>query len=492
MPMEETIRIAVLTDLHASRRDESRPGRAGHLAGHWVRRAVKEARSLGPLHAVCILGDLTADAQDPQSEQIYRNLQEDLDQAIGDLPRWIVRGNHDLPSWKMTGIDAPGLRIFTLGELAVACFDDRWDANDVCTRPAEQLARLERFASLHDGPLLALQHNPIHPPIDADYPYMPVNREQIMRSYRRAGVDLSVSGHFHEGQPLTEDHGVKYATVGALCDEPYAWAIITLDQGRLELQQRSFRLPRGLTDSHVHTQLAYCSGGIEVAQAVEVADRVGLSGLVLAEHAPQLYCTGEDFWQGRHIEQPRLWREGRGDRVEALRRLVEPLRSGRIRTGLEVELDARGDLTLREEDRDWPDLLLGALHWVPHARQATSRAGEVRKFLQACRRICSSGIDILAHPVRWLVARENPLLGEVFDPLAQILADTQVAAELNFHKAPPPEGFVEACLKRGVKFTLGSDAHTTGQVGLLGAHVELLMRVSGKEDISSLLYCALE
>jgi histidinol phosphatase-like PHP family hydrolase len=441
---------------------------------------------------VCILGDLTADAEDPESPQIYRDLLEDLGQAIGEPPCWIVRGNHDLPASKMTGIDSQGLRIFKLGDLALACFDDRWDAGDVCTRPAEQLAQLESFASEHTGPLVALQHNPIHPPIDADYPYMPVNREQIMRSYRKAGVDLSLSGHFHEGQPLRQEGGVKYATVGALCDEPYSWAILTLHQGRLELEQRSFRLPPGLTDSHVHTQLAYCSGGIEVALAHEVARRVGLSGLVLAEHAPQLYCSGDDFWQGRHIQEPRLWREGSRPRMEAFRRLVDPLRGGWIRAGLEVELDARGDLTLQEVDRDWPDVLLGALHWVPHAHLCTSRAEEARRFLEACEQICQEGIDILAHPVRWLVARENPMLGEMFDPLAQILADTRVAAEINFHKAPPPDQFVEACLKRGVKFTLGSDAHTTGQVGLLGAHVELLKRVSGQEDISSLLYCALE
>jgi histidinol phosphatase-like PHP family hydrolase len=240
-------------------------------------------------------------------------------------------------------------------------------------------------------------------------------------------------------------------------------------------------------DSHVHTQLAYCSAGVAVEQALATAQRAGLAGMVFAEHAPQLYCTKEDFWQGSHVEDPSLWRRGSSRRMREYRDLVGPLRSPRVSMGLEVELDADGCLTLREEDSHWPDLLLGALHWVPGAGQVSTRRQEAGLFVRACERICRCGIDVLAHPLRWLRARENPGLADVFEPLAGILAGTGVAAELNFHKDPVPEAFVEACLKAGVKFALGSDAHAPHRVGLLGPQVALLRKVLGRPDISDVL-----
>jgi histidinol phosphatase-like PHP family hydrolase len=459
----------------------------GPLAPRWARRALREVRCTGGLDAVCILGDLIGDARGPDAQETQDDLLDQIRIGRRESPLWLVRGNHDLPPERIEPIGRAGLRIYRLGCLAAACFDDVWDDRGVCTRPGEQLEQLENFARGHAGPLLALQHNPIHPVIEADYPYMPANREQIMACYERSGVSLSLSGHYHRGREPVEHNGVTYVTLGALCEGPYPYGLVAMEGDRLTMQFETLGLPRGLVDSHVHTPLAYCAAGIRVSDALADAGRIGLSGLVFAEHAPQLYCAKEDFWQGSHVENPSLWRSGLVNRMQEYRSLVEPLVSPRVSVGLEVELDAEGSLTLREEDRHWPDVLLGALHWVPGSCGDSTRRQEARRFLQACQRICACGIDVLAHPLRWLTARENPGLADVFEPLAGILASASVSAELNFHKAPVPEAFVEACLKAGVKFALGSDAHAPHRVGLLGPQVSLLRRVLGREDISEVL-----
>jgi histidinol phosphatase-like PHP family hydrolase len=436
---------------------------------------------------VCILGDLVADAARPDAAEAQAQLLDQVRQAADEAPVYLVRGNHDLPAEQIPGIDAPGPRAYRLGPIRIICFDDRWDDADVCTRPEEHLEALADLAQTPGDNRVALQHNPIHPPIASDdYPYMPANRERIMAAYHRAAVGLSLSGHYHPGAEPAQAGDTVYAAVPALCEAPYHYLLATLDGGKWDLSRRALQLGTAYIDSHVHTQLAYCGSGVSVEGALETMRWMNLGGIVFTEHAPQLYCSQDDFWHGRHVETPALWRSGPG-RMDQYRALVEPVRSPTVRMGLEVELDADGDLTLRDEDRQWPDLLVGALHWVPGSHHATSRAGEAKAFLRACEGLCRGGIDVLAHPLRWLRARENPRLAESIEPLADILARTGVAAELNFHKKPPPARWVEACLSRGVKFALGSDAHEPWQVGLITPHVAMLRQLAGREDIADLL-----
>jgi len=45
-------------------------------------------------------------------------------------------------------------------------------------------------------PLIALQHNPLHPNINSGYPHMPGNNDAVLSSYHESGVILSLSGHW--------------------------------------------------------------------------------------------------------------------------------------------------------------------------------------------------------------------------------------------------------------------------------------------------------
>jgi histidinol phosphatase-like PHP family hydrolase len=478
--------LAVLTDIHAAASEQVPDARTAErdclLAAELAGRALEDARRRGGFDAVAVLGDCVTDAADPGAGRALAEVDRRIRTAAGEAPVLWLRGNHDPPAraWQPAAGD---IQVHRIGGVQLVAFADRWDAQARCTRPPEQLRRLERLDPA-DGPIVALQHNPLDPVLDDDYPYMPVNRRQILAAYDRAAVGVSLSGHYHPGQDLHRLGRTQYATIPALCKRPFTYALLTVAGDTAELKIRQLAdWPARPVDSHVHTELAYCGGGTTASAAVDRARRLGLGGLVLAEHAPQLYCSAEDFWHARHVAEPDLWRRARHSRIEDYFRLVEPLADGFCRIGLEVELDAAGDLTLRDEDRARCDTILGAIHWVPGQPDLQTPAQELAAFLRTCQGLCEGSIDVLAHPMRWLQLRGNPLLAEARKPLARMLAETGTATEINCHKDPPDRPLLAACLAAGVPVALASDAHVPEAVGLLGPNLALLEQALGGRDL---------
>jgi putative hydrolase len=207
----------------------------------------------------------------------------------------------------------------------------------------------------------------------------------------------------------------------------------------------------------------------------------------LVEHAPQLYCLSDDFFVGRHIARPALWRTDEYNRAPEYRRTLLPLRSPFVRVGLEVELDADGEMTLHDEDREWPDLLLGAVHFLPEDFTTLSAARLARLFMRTTEGLLAAGVDILAHPWRIFRWARQPLPADLFGDVAQTLAQTRTAVEINLHGNTPDLEFLAACLARGVKVALGSDAHWLSEVGALHPHLDLLRRAAGKNDVAPFL-----
>jgi histidinol phosphatase-like PHP family hydrolase len=84
------------------------------------------------------------------------------------------------------------------------------------------------------------------------------------------------------------------------------------------------------------------------------------------------------------------------------------------------------------------------------------------------------GIDVLAHPFRLFARGKMRVPTELYAPVAELLAEGGVAAEVNFHTHRPDPAFFEQCLERGVKLAMGSDAHAMWEVGHLHPHLDLL------------------
>jgi hypothetical protein len=116
-----------------------------------------------------------------------------------------------------------------LGGAGFLIFHDSVAPDHVTTRPEPDLALPEQVAQQRPHlPLIALQHNPLYPPIDHDYPFILSNAPQILEGYGRAKVRLSLSGHYHPGQAVHKHRGTAYTTLPAACEAPYRYAHVRI------------------------------------------------------------------------------------------------------------------------------------------------------------------------------------------------------------------------------------------------------------------------
>ena len=485
--------LLVLSDIHFFESAQAGPPDDKHqwgLADELVQRAVLDARRAGGFDALLLLGDLT-NTGDPSD---LAAIEQITCEAAGDVPRITVPGNHDRDTELVLSVfaDRPGMH--EIGGYRIYSFADRWDENDVCLRSQEALERfVEEARAAPDKPLIVMQHNPLHPPIESDYPYIPPNREAIMSAYSEAGVLLSLSGHYHVGQPLSEAGGVRYYTCPAIGDSPFPYALVRLRGQDVNISEYQLRLPDSppLFDVHVHTHYAYCGAGISAEEAIRRAEVFGLSGLCLTEHADQLYLTRQQYESDYACNAPDYWctpRSADSERMPRYKTEVQPLRNEFVRLGLEVELDKKGRPAVRASDRNGWDLLTGAVHWTPGGTGGLSLDEVKQRFIRDTERILQSGVDVLAHPFRFF--RRNKLAPprDLYRPVAQLLAGHGAAAEINFHTNKPDPEFFAVCIEEGVKIALGSDAHDLREVGDFRPHLSMLRQAAGQQDVEGLIF----
>jgi histidinol phosphatase-like PHP family hydrolase len=486
-----TLRLLVVSDLHARSAGSSVPP-----AEELLERAVFEARQTGGLDAVILAGDLLdLDAGEAVDVPALTRVARTLETACPDVPRFACCGNHD-------GDDPAAVHAVlgtrpgpqALHGVGVWCFDDRYRDARWARRDERELAAFGAWAGESDRPVICVQHNPVFPAVeDETYPYMLENNSAVLAAYASRPVALSISGHYHDGQGPAMREGTCFLTARALREAPWNFCLVEIDpDGTVRAGHRALRAEESarLWDTHVHTEFAYCAQDVTAGDCARRLELLGLAGGALVEHAPQLYCRAEDFWEARHVNEPRLWRSPEHSRMADFRRRVQPLRGEGLLVGLEVELDADGQLTCLDEDRLWPDLLVGAVHWLPGGgtSMADPRAG-LEGFMKTCEGLCRGGIDILAHPFRAVRKAPPERLRALHGPLADLLAETGTAAEVNFHINRPDAAFFAACIERGVKIAFGSDAHRLGECGQLGPHVDLLREAARADrSLEGLLY----
>ena len=487
----EMFKLLVITDLHYASCEADTIGspteRCCTLGCELVQRVIADARHRGGFDCLAIMGDLLNRGTSPRAGEDLKTLQTKIPESLGDTPLLVVPGNHDNDIERLMSAFAQRPGVHDIGPYRFITFADAYAEGDLCTR-SESGRQL--LADQDGPPIIVLQHNPMNPPIENDYPYMLTNRREVMADYAEAGVVLSISGHYHTGQALNVADGVRYFTAPAVCEAPFRYAMITLRGRDVEVEVRPLAAEAepAIIDCHAHTEFAYCGTDITAEGAIARARTFGLAGQCLTEHAGQLYCNLDDFWAARHIHEPVVWRSGKNSRMTEFRAAMLPLRDDFVRVGLEVGLDADGKLTIRDEDRDWPDLLIGAVHWIPEDPDELNDTQLADAFMRASRGLAESGVDILAHPWRFFRREKRPTPKELYGDLADILAATDTAAEINFHTNDPDPAFIAECIARGVKISFASDAHAMYEPGGLTAHLALLRHAAGRDDIADLLF----
>ncbi|MCE5325152.1 MAG: metallophosphoesterase [Planctomycetaceae bacterium] len=496
--MSDTLRLLILGDLHYARKDDpfTRPAdQAVRYQGcEMIARAVACARARGAIDAILLTGDMAdmpgamtfQSEPSPVARAALQDVRGALEAAAPGVPVIAAPGNHDGPIADAGAVFGAWPSVAEIGHCRIGAFCDDRPAQRL--RSSEDLALLERLAS-DKRPLITLQHYPLHPQSGDIYTLL--NRGDVMAAYARAGVLLAISGHAHVGLAPRQQGGVTYITAAGMYDPPHAFAIATIRGREVSIETVPMQLNAAdppVIDMHAHTEFAYCGKDISTDLVIARCRQFGLAGVTFAEHAPQLYMLKDDFWQGRHIYEPPLWRSVVQNRMGDYRRMMDQRRSDYVRAGFEVELDSSGDLTIFDEDRQWAQVLIGAVHWLTVPEQGRTAAEVVSTFMDDCRHLCEAGIDVLAHPWRYFRRSKSPEPRELYGELADILAATGTAAEINYHTNDPDPAFFAECIARGVKIALASDGHYMWETGAFRSHLDCLRAAAGSDtDLAPLL-----
>ncbi len=239
-------------------------------------------------------------------------------------------------------------------------------------------------------------------------------------------------------------------------------------------------LPNDLCDWHAHTQFAYCGRGIDLYDAAQLSLALGTQMQGFSEHSFALYFPSDAlkfYWQSDPDFVERIWAtEGRG-RMVAYKQLiaqVRPLLGPKVRFGLELDLFGGGRCCLAPEDQTGWDYFIGAIHEVEGITAATPRAEAESLWMRDVERLLALPIKILAHPFRYFPWGGRPVPRDLYRPVAKMLHQAGVAAEINHHKNPFELEFFRICLEEDVQLSLGSDAHITRDIADLRPHLKTL------------------
>lgn len=489
--------LLVISDLHYIKQANHAcelDSRKTFLGPVLIRKAIQRLRYSGiSPDLLIILGDLVDDGSAAGAEHDLREIADELRNL--PIPFLAIPGNHDGSSTRFSQLFdfKPGL--FEFGGYGFLRFAEQTAERKFTTRtPAGFTLLAETAATRPEMPLIALQHNLIYPKVDHPYPYMLTNAENVLDNYLQHKVLLSLSGHFHRGQPVDSIGDLTTYTVPAACEAPFSFAHIQLKGRAVKIREHAFQIDvPALTDVHCHTEFAYCGTTVNANQNIEISKALGLGQLCLTEHSFQLYFDKDDAWSYRWQTDAKMvekaWQEKTG-RLREYRQFIRQFQNEFVKLGLEVDLYAGDKLLLAEEDRDGWDLLVGAIHRIPgFEKQKTSQSETERLFLSEVEKLAAHPIDVLAHPFRFF--RHNHLACPVhlFEPIAELLARNQVAAEINFHNNSPDPRFIQACAARGVKIALGTDSHDLAEVSELAPHLRVLEQAGIREsDFAEVLF----
>lgn len=222
------INILALTDIHYI-------GMADHTC-KIEKRKTKQALDLiqkvyqsvdrNQIDLVILLGDLVDNGKAPGADEDLSALNVEL-KKLGK-PIIVVPGNHDSDPQTVFQIfnDYEGLH--KVNGYQIITFTDRYAEDDSTER--NMTVMRDTFSKADpELPVIVLQHNPVYPHIDSNYPYNVKNAREVMQFYSEQNVILSISGHLHSGMELSSKDSVGYLTCPALCEEPHYYTLITFE-----------------------------------------------------------------------------------------------------------------------------------------------------------------------------------------------------------------------------------------------------------------------
>jgi len=219
-------------------------------------------------------------------------------------------------------------------------------------------------------------------------------------------------------------------------------------------------------DFHIHT--SYSSDGEDaVVPIVEAAEARELAAIAITDHGPELSVG---------ISPDKI--------IPMLQDIELARKDARIPVliGMEANIvGTDGEIDLDEWVVEKLDVVVVGLHRLgSFSHQPEELAGE---YLSAVMNVVKrQRVDILAHPFQFHRYLAPHLSQDEIDEFVKLAAEKEVAIELNSKYRVPDEDLLRACLRDGVKLSIGTDAHTVAEVGRLDWPMAMLRRVGAKAE----------
>jgi len=209
----------------------------------------------------------------------------------------------------------------------------------------------------------------------------------------------------------------------------------------------------------------YSDGECLASSIAEAAEASGLAAVAITDHGPEL-SVGID-----PAKIPLMLQDIESAREDA---------NIPVLAGMEANvINVNGAIDLCDEVIKKLDILMIGLHTLEGATQEELAKNYFLAIMNAMR---NNRVDVVAHPF-WLHNNLAPYLSpEDIDEFVELAAETGAAIEINSKYRVPDEEFLRACLREGVKLSIGTDAHTTAEVGMVDWQMAVLKRIGAKED----------
>lgn len=480
-------KIAVITDIHDAATCPL-PERRGEFGQVFLLRTVHRLNRMILPDAVVLLGDLINFPDGEDGKDRLRELRRIID--LIEAPTIVIPGNHDPdPDEFYTIFDRPD-DVVDIGHVRFLPFVDPEQPGFNAIRKPEDMARMRKARVGHKGPVVTLQHVPVLPPGKTACRYGYTNIDEIIEVMDEQSITLAIGGHDHRGTPLVRHGRSAYFCAPALCEAPFVFTVIEIDDDDIQIQPNALQLSPelNLVDYHSHTQFAYCSENMHMATSSALAEVFGLSRLAFTEHSGHLYFDRRTYSSADFCKDGIASTIGRQNRIEDYWHEADHFKKDNVLVGLEVDADYAGYPVLKPEDRQKADILVGAVHFLPEMRKTRRDPDRMAdEFMRVLEKFVYQGMHILAHPFRVFRRAKLPPPTHLYDGTARLLKDANMAAEINFHTNEPDPEFFRLCIDLGVKLTFGSDAHNLYEVGEFALHLEFLKACGYKGHVSDII-----
>ncbi|MCG0274812.1 MAG: PHP domain-containing protein [Thermosediminibacteraceae bacterium] len=231
-------------------------------------------------------------------------------------------------------------------------------------------------------------------------------------------------------------------------------------------------------DFHTHTRYSHGSGTIR--DNVEAAIRKGLKAIGISEHGPANIGIGADLDTFKKMKEE----------IEALR---EEYRDITILLGCEANvISLDGKLDLPEKLLDELDYVMVGFHWMVWAKTLQDGYHIFFENLVA-KRLSQIKPKVREQNTRALInAIKNYRVNIITHPglhvpidtvaLAEAAASCGTAMEINAGHGYMTEEYVKIAKSFGVKFAIGSDAHSPERVGELKKGIDIALKAGLNEE----------